>query len=292
MKAHVESAIIPVIFVTALSDNDDEVRGFEAGGVDFIKKPISANIVRVRVVTQITLYNSRKECEIAIEKRTKELEISNRAAVAMLAEAGHYNDTDTGVHVWRMAAYTGALGRASGWSIERSKILELAAAMHDTGKIGIPDSILKKPARLTSDEFDVIKTHTTIGHSILHIKEKRSQLFTYAAEIALNHHEKWDGSGYPIGLVGEAIPESARIAAITDVFDALTMKRPYKDEWPIEKAFAEIERGRGSHFDPHLVDLFLELRAEILELKGIWDNKGENYDWFHDEDEDVFIDII
>jgi putative two-component system response regulator len=283
LKANIKTAGIPVIFVTALSDAEDEIKGFNSGGVDFIRKPISSHLVQARVSAHISLYNKHKECEIAIEKRTKELEVSNRAAIAMLAEAGHFNDTDTGVHVWRMSAYAGAIGRAAGWSIEHSRLLELAATMHDTGKIGIPDSILKKPGPLTNEEFDVIKTHTTIGNSILNLAENKSQLFTMAADIAFYHHEKWNGKGYPNHLAEKKIPESARISAIADVFDALTMRRPYKEPWSVEAAFAEIEKGRGSHFDPQLVDCFLEIKEEILQLKDEWEKKETNYDWFSDE---------
>jgi putative two-component system response regulator len=203
----------------------------------------------------------------------------------MLAEAGHYNDTDTGVHIWRMSAYASAIARAAGgWSIERSKILELAAAMHDTGKIGIQDSILKKPGPLTKDEFDIIKTHTTIGHSILSITREKSQLFSMAADIAFYHHEKWNGKGYPNGLSGKNIPESARIAAIADVFDALTMRRSYKEPWTVEEAFDEIQSGRGEHFDPYLVDCFFSIKEEIIDIKNKWVDMESNYDWFGDTD--------
>lgn len=287
LKASSDTAKIPVIFLTALKETDDEIRGFEVGGVDFIKKPIKSHLlVRSRIATQISLYNRRKECELAIKERTKELESSNRAAIAMLAEAGHYNDTDTGVHVWRMAAYAGAIARAVGWPVEQARLLELAASMHDTGKIGISDAILKKPGKLTKEEFDVIKTHTQIGYSILNMKEGRSKLFSMAADVALNHHEKWNGLGYPSGLKETEISEAARITAIADVFDALTMKRSYKEAWPVEEAFAEIEKCKGEHFDPHLVDVFMEIKEEILDLKEQWNKKetNEHYDWFHDED--------
>jgi len=289
LKAIEVTSKIPVIFVTALNSAADEVRGFESGGVDFIKKPISSHLVLTRVATHLALYNQRKECEKAIKERTEELENSYVTAISMLAEAGHFNDTDTGVHVWRMAAYAGALGRVSGWSHEDAHILEMASTMHDTGKIGTPDSILKKPSGLTAAEFNIIKEHTTIGYSILTHTKKPTKLFSMAADIALCHHEKWNGTGYPEGLSGENIPVSARICAIADVFDALTMRRPYKPPWPIEDAFAEILKGSGAHFDPHLVKLFISIKDEILELKHQWEEKEDVSGLYYDIDNFVSI---
>jgi putative two-component system response regulator len=248
---------IPVIFVTSLSDELDETAGFEAGGVDYITKPVSAPIVRARVRTHLSLV------------RADTLEASYRAAVFMLGEAGHYNDTDTGVHIWRMAAYSRALAEVSGWDEERCALIELAAPMHDTGKIGIPDAILKKPGPLDADEWVIMKTHSRIGYDIL--AKSEAPVFQLAAEIALYHHERWDGSGYPQGLAGENIPESARIVAIADVFDALSMKRPYKEAWPRERVLATLRESAGSHLDPRLVARFMELQPRIVELKADWD---------------------
>jgi putative two-component system response regulator len=186
-----------------------------------------------------------------------------------LGEAGHYNDSDTGVHIWRMASYASALARAAGWPVQEAMCLELAAPMHDSGKIGISDVILKAPRKLTFDEFEEMKKHTTIGANILSISSNTS-IFRTAMEIALGHHEKWDGSGYPRGVAGDDIPESARIAAIADVFDALTMKRPYKEAWPIEESFSVIKEGAGRHFDPTLAGLFIDIKAEIIALKDKW----------------------
>ncbi|MGM0460831.1 MAG: response regulator [Fibrobacterota bacterium] len=290
LKASMETAAIPIIFLTALKDTDSEIRGFEAGAVDFLKKPITSRLLVVkRIETHITIYNQQKKFQQALRERTRELNISNKAAVAMLADAGHYNDTDTGVHVWRMGAYAAAIARANGWSIEDADLLELAASMHDTGKIGISDSIIKKPARLSDQEFDTMKNHAVIGYEILHMKKGHSKLFSLAADIAMYHHEKWNGAGYPTGLKGTDIPECARIAAIADVFDALTMKRPYKEAWPVEKAFNLIHKDRGTHFDPHLTDVFFSIQNEILEIKGEWDEKerSDQYEWFYDELEKI-----
>lgn len=268
LKSNPSTAKIPVIFVSAMGEEEDESQGFEVGGVDYITKPISKPIVRARVATHLALYNQQRECENKILERTAELEASRRSAVYMLAEAGDYNDSDTGVHIWRMACYSSAIAKASGWEPEKVNMLDLAASMHDTGKIGIPDAILKKPAKLNSEEWKLMKAHSNIGYRIL--SKSEAPLFQMAAEIALFHHEKWDGTGYPRGLTGTAIPQSARIVAIADVFDALTMKRPYKEAWPVEQALDEIRKCAGNHFDPDLAALFLEINPEIMALKEKW----------------------
>lgn len=265
---------IPVIFVTAKTEVDDEKRGFDVGAVDYITKPVSAPIVHSRVSTHLALYDQQRMFEIQLEQRTSELATSQNAAIHMLGEAGHYNDQDTGVHIWRMAAYAGAIARAIGWHVVRAKQLQFAAPMHDTGKIGIPDSILKKPGKLDSNEWLTMKTHAKIGYDIL--SKSDTPLFRMAAEVALFHHEKWDGSGYPKGLQGNAIPQSARIVAIADVFDALTMIRPYKSAWTINEAVEEIKKGRGQHFDPKLVDCFLEILPELIEIKAHWDEQEQS----------------
>lgn len=259
LKEAPATSAIPVIFVTAKSDVVDETAGFDVGAVDYITKPVSPPIVIRRVETHLSL------------TRVEELNSLARSAIRMLGEAGHYNDTDTGAHIWRMAAYSKALARQAGWTEEQAEELELAAPMHDTGKIGTPDNVLKAPRKLTPDEWTIMKGHTVIGHSIL--GHSNNPVFKMAAEIALSHHEKWDGNGYPNGLAGENIPISARIVAIADVFDALTMKRPYKEPWSVEDAMAEIRRSAGSHFDPTLVDVFLSIEDEIVAIRDEWDQK-------------------
>jgi putative two-component system response regulator len=245
---------IPVIFVTTLSEVHDETNGFNAGVVDFIVKPVSPPIVRTRVRTHLSLVKSSR------------LEQSYREAIFMLGEAGHYNDT--GVHIWRMAAYAHELAAACDWVDDDCRCLEMAAPMHDADKIGIPGSILRKPGKLDADEWVVMKTHTRIGYDIL--SRSDAHVFKLAAEIALRHHEKWDGSGYPDGLAGEAIPESARIVALADVFDALTMKWLYKEAWPIERAMDTIHESGGSHFEPRLVGVFDAILPRLLEIKNDW----------------------
>lgn len=257
LKADPRTECIPVIFVTSMSEEFNEAAGFHAGAVDYITKPISPVLVQARVATHLSLV------------RATMIEKSYRDSIYMLGEAAHYKDTDTGVHIWRMAAYAGALARACGWEDEKFRLLELAAPMHDTGKLAIPDAILCKPGKLDAQEWAVMKTHTRIGANIL--AKSDSPVFRIAAEIALRHHEKWDGSGYPDGVAGEAIPESARITAIVDVFDALSMKRPYKEPWPLEQVMDNLHQQCGSHFEPRLVEVFDSILPRILQIKARWD---------------------
>lgn len=259
LKLNPKTVNIPVIFVTAMSEIGDEAYGFDVGAVDYIPKPISAPIVLRRIKNHLSLVRVDALDELA------------RASIFMLGEAGHYNDLDTGVHIWRMAAYSAAIAQSLGWSKERVKMLELAAPMHDTGKIGIPDGILKAPRKLSDDEWAVMKTHSQIGCDIL--GKSHNPIFQLAAEIALGHHEKWNGTGYPNGLSSTSIPESARIVAIADVFDALTMKRPYKDIWSDEKAIETIRISSGTHFDPNIVKAFCESLPEIIKIKGYWNTR-------------------
>lgn len=269
LKANPKTAKIPVVFVSAMTDIKDEKKGFEVGAVDYIAKPVVESIVKARVKTHLQLSNQMREAERLILQRTKELEASQKSAIHMLGEAGHYNDSDTGVHIWRMAAYAAALAREALWSVAQANLIELAAPMHDTGKIGISDAILKAPRKLTNEEMKLMKGHPEIGHRIL--SKSNTPLFKMAADIALYHHEKWDGSGYPHGLKGDSIPESARIVAIADVFDALTMKRPYKRAWTIEESFNYLLENSGSHFDPNLTRLFLAIRPKLMQIKAEFD---------------------
>lgn len=261
LKSNPKTEHIPIIFVTSLSDEDDEQTGFDVGGVDYITKPISPCIVRARVQTHLSLV------------RVSKLEASYRDAIYMLGEAGHYNDTDTGVHIWRMGEYSHLLALAAGWDKDCAKLLAMAAPMHDTGKIGIPDTILRKPGKLNTEEWEIMKQHCRIGYEIL--SKSEAPLFKLAAEVALNHHEKWDGSGYPNGLAGEAIPEAARVVAIADVFDALSMRRPYKEPWSIERILPAIQEMAGSHFEKRLVDIFIDIMPQILEIADTWNNHSD-----------------
>lgn len=257
LQANPKTDKIPVIFVTAMSEVEDEAKGFDVGAVDYIQKPVSGPIVLRRVQTHLSLV------------RINQLEENQKAAIFMLGEAGHYNDNDTGAHIWRMSAYAKLLAEAIGWDSELAERLELAAPMHDTGKIGIADAILKAPRKLTTEEWVIMRSHAEIGSRILGMSH--NPIFNLASEIALYHHEKWNGKGYPIGLTGESIPECARIVAIADVFDALTMKRPYKEAWSVEDSITEIINGSGSHFDPKLVNVFCKILPDILKIKEKWD---------------------
>lgn len=257
LKSNPATAHIPVIFVTAMDDPGDERRGFASGAVDYIVKPISPPLVLARVQAHISLVRAESLHDLAC------------AAIRMLGDAAHYNDNDTGLHIWRMAAYARALAEAVGWEKESTHMMELAASMHDTGKIGIPDAILKASRKLTREEWRVMQTHSRIGHEILSRSE--NPVFQLAAEISLCHHERWDGSGYPQGLSGVEIPECARIVAIADVFDALTMKRPYKEPWGVDESLAEIRHCAGGQFEPRLVDRFLAIEKTIRGIKREWD---------------------
>ncbi len=256
LKADPQTEAIPVIFVTSLSEVDNEEIGFAAGCVDYLAKPVSAAIVRARVRNHLSLVQA------------KALETSWRDAVVMLGKAGHYNDADTGTHIWRMAAFARQLAEQLGWSKARCDLLELAASMHDTGKIGIPGAILRKPGALDAQQWAVIMQHSATGFEIL--SGSAAPLFQLAAEIALYHHEKWDGSGYPQGRRGDAIPESARIVAVADVFDALTMTRPYKEAWPLERVITTLSAGAGTHFDPSVIAAFQACLPQLLNIKADW----------------------
>ncbi|OBV37817.1 HD domain-containing phosphohydrolase [Janthinobacterium psychrotolerans] len=244
---------LQVIFITANSGAEQEAAGFAAGGVDYIVKPVHAPLVRARVAAHLSLV------------RATMLERSYRDAIQMLGHAGHFNDNDTGAHIWRMAAYAVALAHAAGWNAQRCAQLELAAPMHDTGKLGVPQAILQKPGPLNAGEWAIMRTHPRLGHDIL--SKSDAPVFRLAAEIALYHHERWDGGGYPYGLAGTDIPESARIVALADVFDALSMRRPYKEAWPVSDIVSHLRAGAGLQFDPRLTTLFIDLMPQLLQIQ-------------------------
>ncbi|QKE63426.1 two-component system response regulator [Aquipseudomonas campi] len=260
LKQSEATATIPVIFVTALADVDDEARGFEVGAVDYITKPVSPPIVRARVRTHLSLV------------RVDELKQTRLQIVQRLGLAAEYKDNETGLHVIRMSHYSRVLALAAGFSELAADDLLNAAPMHDVGKIGIPDAILQKNGKLDAEEWQVMRQHAQIGADI--IGEHPSGLLQMARSIALTHHEKWDGSGYPNGLKGEQIPVTGRIVAIADVFDALTSVRPYKAAWSVEETLELLRRESGKHFDPQLVELFFGCLPEILAIKERWAEQG------------------
>ena len=256
LKAHPATASTPVIFVTALTETADEVEGFEAGAVDYITKPVSPPVVRARVRTHLSLV------------RMEELRASRLEIVQRLGLAAEYKDNETGLHVIRMSHFARILGIAAGMTeIEADDLLH-AAPMHDVGKIGIPDRILQKPGPLDADEWKIMQSHVTIGAEI--IGEHDGGMLSLARQIALTHHEKYDGSGYPNGLAGEDIPLVGRIVAIADVFDALTSVRPYKKAWTEEEAVNFLREQKGRHFDPQLVELFADQMPAIREIRLRW----------------------
>ena len=256
LKADPATAGIPVIFITALNDSQDETAGFDVGGVDYLTKPVSPPVVRARVRTHLSLV------------RMEELRETRLQIVQRLGRAAEYKDNETGLHVIRMSHFSKLLALAAGHSPAWAEDLLNAAPMHDVGKIGIRDAVLRKPGPLDADEWATMRRHPEIGVEI--IGEHPSGVLQLAREIALAHHEKWDGSGYPRGLAGEAIPLSARIVAIADVFDALTTRRPYKEPWPVQDALDHIAAQAGKHFDPALVALFAPLLPQLLEIRARW----------------------
>lgn len=257
---------VPVIFVTARSEVADEARGLELGAVDYITKPISPPIVLARVRTQLKLYDQNRQLERKVQERTEELVSTRLEIIRRLGRAAEFKDNETGLHVIRMSHYARLLAEALGSGEDWSELLFNAAPMHDIGKIGIRDHILLKPGPLDAQEWAEMRRHPVYGAEI--IGEHDSELMRLSREIALNHHERWDGSGYPAGLRGRAIPLSARIVAVADVFDALTTRRPYKKAWPVDEAVQHMGRQAGIHFDPELIALFNRILPELLTIRS------------------------
>lgn len=256
LKANPLTRAIPVIFVTALKDEMDETRGFDVGAVDYITKPISPAVVRARVKTHLSLVQA------------EELKRTRLQVIQRLGRAAEYKDNETGLHILRMSHYSQIIALAAGLGAERAETLLHAAPMHDIGKIGIADHILLKPGKLTAEEYQQMQKHPLIGAEIL--GECDSELLKVARLVALYHHEKWDGSGYPHGLAGEQIPLEARIVALCDVFDALTSTRPYKHAWTVPETMEFIQQQQGRHFDPQLVILLEQQLPQILQIKARW----------------------
>jgi len=265
LKANPFTANIPVIFITAKSEEKDEELGLKLGAVDYITKPISPAIVLARVKTHLALYNQSLALEDKVRQRTEELHNTRLEIIERLGRAAEFKDNETGLHVIRMSHYSRIIAAAMDFDEDWVDLIFHAAPMHDVGKIGIPESILCKPGALDAEEWAAMQQHPSIGAEI--IGDHEDKLLQTAKEIAITHHEKWDGSGYPNGLKGADIPLSGRIIAVADVFDALTTKRPYKEAWPVEKALDLIKESAGSHFDPHIVDVFLESVPKVLEIK-------------------------
>ncbi|MCI0733714.1 MAG: two-component system response regulator [Methylococcaceae bacterium] len=265
LKSDFATRRIPVIFVTAMDDIDDEARGFELGAVDYITKPVSPAIVQARVETQLALYDRSRMLENRVRQRTAELNESRLQIIQRLGRAAEYKDNETGLHVVRMSHYSKLIGLAAGMSEDEAELLLNAAPMHDIGKIGIPDRILQKSGELDVADWEIMRRHPEIGAEIL--GEHSSELLNLARQVALTHHEMWNGQGYPEGLKGEEIPLAGRIVTLADVFDALTTERPYKKAWTVEKTLEFIQKKSGVIFDPWLVEVFLGIVPQILEIK-------------------------
>ena len=300
LKASQRTASAEVIMVTGSSEHEVHVRSLEAGADDFLHKPIESAILRARVrrslrtkrlldanyAYQQELKAANEQLEERILERTHQVVRTQHVTVFALAKLSESRDNETGAHLERMSRYTLALARCMSQRDKYREILTdsvldmlfFSSPLHDIGKVGIPDAILLKPGKLTVDEFDIMKLHTVIGGQTLDAANDEAENDTFlemGRDIAYAHHEKWDGSGYPNGLSGTDIPLPARITALGDVYDALTSRRPYKEPFSHEKAKGIIVEGKGTHFDPDVVDTFLEIEEQFIEIAGQYQDIGE-----------------
>jgi putative two-component system response regulator len=285
LKVNIHTRHIPVIFLTGMTGVEDEKKGLELGAADYVTKPISPAIVLARVKTQLEnkaaadfLRDQNTYLEVEVEKRTRQLSAIQDVTILAMASLAEKRDLDTGNHIRRTQFYVKTLAetlkthpRFSAFlSDETIKQLFKSAPLHDIGKVGTPDRILLKPGKFEPHEFEIMKQHTTLGRDAIMQAEKQLgmevEFLSLAKEIAYSHQEKWDGSGYPEGLVGDAIPISARLMALADVYDALISNRIYKAAMPHEKAVVIIIEGKGKHFDPDIVDAFIEVQDEFLAI--------------------------
>ena len=285
LKARASTQNIPVVFLTAKTAVEDERKGLEIGAVDYITKPISPPIVLARVKIHLALKahadflsNKSDFLEAEVTKRTREVVAIQDVTILAMASLAETRDSDTGNHIRRTQFYVKALAQHLSGNPKFSAQLTdsfiqrlfKSAPLHDIGKVGIPDRILLKPGRFEPKEFEIMKTHTTLGRDAIEHAEKQLGMsvdfLSMAKEIALSHQEKWDGTGYPQGLAGEAIPLSARLMAVADVYDALISRRVYKESMPHEKAVAIMQAGRGTHFDPDIADAFVALQDEFQKI--------------------------
>lgn len=278
LKKQPEFQNIPVIMITGLDTSANHVKALDLGADDFISKTAAPEeiVARVRSHLRIKHLNDElREYRLSLENmvalRTAQLKNASLEVILRLATASEYRDNDTGEHIRRMSHYAAAIARTMNLPAKTVEAILYAAPMHDIGKIGIPDQILLKPGKLSPEEWDIMKMHPTIGGNIL--KGSKIGFVQMGAMIARTHHEKWDGSGYPQGLKGRRIPLAGRIVALADVFDALTSERPYKAAFAIDKSIEIIKEGRNSHFDPDVVDAFLSIRKEILNIKKRYQDK-------------------
>ncbi|MEX0729082.1 MAG: HD domain-containing phosphohydrolase [Planctomycetaceae bacterium] len=294
IRADVTFATTPVVILTASSTNDTKLEALDGGATDLLSKPVHRGelLARIRNVLTAKSYQDRlcrysEELEIAVRERTADLEASRLEVFHCLARAAEFRDDDTGQHIIRVGRYARIIGEELGLSTTQLELLEPAAQLHDVGKIGITDAILLKPGKLTPEEYQLMQKHCGFGKKIVDCLPAReaelvrrhaelgakimdvgqSPILQLAKRIALTHHERWDGTGYPLGLSGKDIPLEGRITAVADVFDALSSKRSYKPAFPLEKCFQILEEGRGTHFDPAVLDAFFRRRNEIVSIQ-------------------------
>jgi two-component system response regulator RpfG len=263
---------VPIMMVTAHDDRKVRYDALDAGVTDFLTKPVDARECMARCRNLLTLRRQhlaledrRRLLESMVDDATREVRDRERETLMRLARAGEFRDEETGYHLVRMARYSRLIADTIGLDKDEAETIELAAPLHDIGKIGIPDQILLKAGRLSDSEGAVMRRHPLIGHEIL--KGSASKYVRMGSLVALGHHEKYDGSGYPNGVVGDHIALCARIVAVADVFDALTSARPYKQAWSFEQAFEFLAGQRGRHFDPQLVDAFIGVRDDVQRIQ-------------------------
>ncbi len=266
---------VPVVMITAIDDRKVRYLALDAGVTDFLIKPVDVRECQARCRNllmlrrqQLVLEDRRRLLESMVEDATSEIREREKETLYRLARAGEFRDSDTGNHLIRMAQYSRLIAEAIGLDSDEANTVELAAPLHDIGKIGIPDHVLLKPGKLDESEWAIMRNHPGIGHEIL--KGSASKYVRMGALIAFGHHEKYDGSGYPNGLVADHIPLCARIVAAADVFDALTSIRPYKRAWSGDEAFEHLQAERGRHFDPRVVDALVGSRRQVDSIQREW----------------------
>jgi putative two-component system response regulator len=271
LRAVAGRAEVPILMITANDDKDVRYEALQIGATDFLTKPVDRIEFSARVRNMLALGASRKKLADKaawlaeeVDKATKAVHAREQELLFRMSRAAEFRDPETGAHIQRMSHYSYLIAGRLGLPVEDQQLVLQAAPMHDVGKIGIPDYILLKPGALTPEEFGVMKTHAALGLELL--KGSDSTILQAAATIAISHHEKYDGSGYPYGAAGDAIPLFGRIVAVADVFDALTSERPYKKAWPIDQAMAYLRDGAGKHFDPSCVEAFLACHDDVLSI--------------------------
>ena len=278
LRNNINCRDMPIIIVTALDDKSALYKALEAGATDFLVKPVDHHECKVRCRNLLTMQRQRlviknhaSSLEVKVKEATKQIHLRELETLARLAMAGEFKGKISGRNLIRMGKFTTIIAEALGFDKESREILEVSSTMHDIGKIGVPDSILLKEGPLEVEEFEIMKRHCHMGHEIL--KNSPSPYLQMGAVIALHHHEKYNGAGYPGGLKEDEISIETRIAAVADVFDALITKRPYKEIWPLDKAYDYILNEKGKHFDPQCVDAFFAQKNKIDEtIESLKDN--------------------